>query len=113
MQNPPSSARRAAVGSVFLDILEQRDFPVSELRLCASSRSVGRRLKVRGQEIEVEAVTPELLSEVDIRVHLGERRRQPRGGPAGSAAGRGGHRRQLGLSHGPGRAAGRAGSQRR
>ena len=55
-----------AVGSVFLDILEQRDFPVSELRLCASSRSVGRRLKVKGQEIEVEAVTPELLSEVDI-----------------------------------------------
>ena len=55
-----------AVGSVFLDILEQRDFPVSELRLCASSRSVGRRLKVRGQEIEVEAVTAELLSEVDI-----------------------------------------------
>lgn len=55
-----------AVGSVFLDILEQRDFPTSEVRLCASSRSVGKRLKVKGQEVEVEALTPELLSEVDI-----------------------------------------------
>ena len=55
-----------AVGSVFLDILEQREFPISEVRLCASSRSVGKRLRVKGQEIEVEAVTPELLSEVDI-----------------------------------------------
>ena len=55
-----------AVGSVFLDILEQRGFPTSEVRLCASSRSVGKRLKVKGQEVEVELVTPELLGEVDI-----------------------------------------------
>ena len=38
-----------AVGSVFLDILEQRGFPTSEVRLCASSRSVGKRLKVKGR----------------------------------------------------------------
>ena len=55
-----------AVGSVFLDILEQRDFPAGEVRLCASSRSVGKRLKVKGREVEVELVTPELLGEVDI-----------------------------------------------
>ena len=55
-----------AVGSVFLNILEERHFPASEIRLCASKRSVGKKLKVMGREIAVEEVTPRLLSEVDI-----------------------------------------------
>ena len=55
-----------AVGKVFLDILEERDFPASEVRLCASSRSVGKRIALKGQELVVEAVSPKLLSEVDI-----------------------------------------------
>ena len=55
-----------AVGRVFLDILQEREFPYSSLRLCASSRSAGRMLSVGGREIEVEEATPELLGEVDI-----------------------------------------------
>ena len=55
-----------AVGRVFLDILEERKFPTTNIRLCASERSVGKKLKVNGQEIAVELVTPELLSQVDI-----------------------------------------------
>lgn len=55
-----------AVGRVFLQILEERDFPASEIRLCASKRSVGKRLRVRGQEIEVEEATPELFGQVDL-----------------------------------------------
>ncbi len=55
-----------AVGQVFLDILEERDFPLKSVRLCASERSVGKKLKLRGEEIEVELATPELLSEVDF-----------------------------------------------
>jgi aspartate-semialdehyde dehydrogenase len=55
-----------AVGRVFLDILEERNFPTTDIRLCASERSVGKNLKVNGQEIAVELVTPELLSQVDI-----------------------------------------------
>ena len=55
-----------AVGQVFLHILEERDFPMKSARLCASERSVGKKLKLRGEDIEVELATPELLSEVDF-----------------------------------------------
>jgi aspartate-semialdehyde dehydrogenase len=55
-----------AVGRVCLDILEERDFPASEIRLCASKRSVGKKLSVKGKEITVEEATPQLFSEVDL-----------------------------------------------
>lgn len=55
-----------AVGRVFLRMLEERKFPASEIRVCASERSVGRRLSVNGQELVIEQATPKLLSEVDF-----------------------------------------------
>lgn len=55
-----------AVGQVCLRILEERKFPASAIRLCASKRSVGKKLKVFGQELPVEEATPRLFSEVDI-----------------------------------------------
>ena len=55
-----------AVGQVFLRIIEERGFPAERIRLCASERSVGKKLTVRGEEIAVELATPELLSEVDF-----------------------------------------------
>ena len=55
-----------AVGRVFLRILEERRFPASAIRLCASERSVGKKLTVNGQELEIEEATPELLGDVDI-----------------------------------------------
>ena len=55
-----------AVGSVFLSILEERSFPATEVRLCASERSWGRKLTVLGEERTVEEATPELLGEVDL-----------------------------------------------
>jgi aspartate-semialdehyde dehydrogenase len=42
-----------AVGSVILEILESRRFPVDELVPVASSRSVGRYLAFKGQQVEV------------------------------------------------------------
>lgn len=55
-----------AVGQVFLRILEERSFPASTIRLCASARSFGKKLKVRGEMLTVEEATPQLLSEVDF-----------------------------------------------
>ena len=55
-----------AVGGVFLRMLEERNFRSSAIRLCASSRSIGKRLKVNGRELAVEEATPQLLAEVDI-----------------------------------------------
>ena len=55
-----------AVGDVFLRVAEERNFPIDEIRLCASERSVGKKLTFRGEQIEVELCTPELLKEVDF-----------------------------------------------
>jgi aspartate-semialdehyde dehydrogenase len=46
-----------AVGLEMIKTLEQRDFPMSELRLLASSRSAGKKLKFKGKDIEVEELT--------------------------------------------------------
>jgi aspartate-semialdehyde dehydrogenase len=42
------------VGGVMLRILEERSFPVDELRLFASARSAGRTIPVKGQNVTVE-----------------------------------------------------------
>jgi len=42
------------VGQVMRKLLEERDFPATEVRFFASARSAGRKLEFRGQEIEVE-----------------------------------------------------------
>src|SRR5438093_704084 len=42
------------VGGVMLSVLAERDFPVDELRVFASSRSAGRRLSMVGGEVVVE-----------------------------------------------------------
>ncbi len=55
-----------AVGQVFLDVLQERSFPVDSIRLCASERSVGKKLKVFGEEIPVELVRKKLLRQSDI-----------------------------------------------
>ncbi len=47
-------------------ILDERDFPVDELRLFASSRSAGRTLGFRGEEIVVEDAAQADPSGIDI-----------------------------------------------
>src|SRR5258708_38005834 len=42
------------VGQVMRNLLEERDFPTTSVRFFASARSQGRKLRFRGQEIEVE-----------------------------------------------------------
>jgi aspartate-semialdehyde dehydrogenase len=56
-----------AVGSVMIDIIDAREsVPWSEIRLIASPRSAGRKLRVRGEDIEVVALSPEAFDGVDI-----------------------------------------------
>lgn len=57
------------VGSVMLDLLAQRGFPVGELRLFASPRSAGKTLVWKGSPVVVEdvtTVTPDDLGGIDI-----------------------------------------------
>ena len=55
-----------AVGTEFLKLLEARDFPMKSLRLLASSRSAGAKLKFRGENLEVEELTPKSFKGIDI-----------------------------------------------
>ncbi|MCS7273622.1 MAG: aspartate-semialdehyde dehydrogenase [Fimbriimonadales bacterium] len=55
-----------AVGQELLQILEQRQFPISELRLFASERSVGKTLLFRGEAIPVHALRPDSFKGVDF-----------------------------------------------
>lgn len=55
-----------AVGTVMLDLLSTREDVWGEIRLVASPRSAGRRLPVRGQEVEVQALAPEVFDGVDV-----------------------------------------------
>jgi aspartate-semialdehyde dehydrogenase len=54
------------VGQEFINILEQREFPMASVHLLASDRSAGKKLFVNHQEIEVEEVTPHSFDQVDI-----------------------------------------------
>ncbi len=55
-----------AVGTVMLDLLSTRDDVWGEVRLIASPRSAGRHLRVRGADIEVLALAPEVFDGVDV-----------------------------------------------
>ncbi|MEW6720734.1 MAG: aspartate-semialdehyde dehydrogenase [Thermodesulfobacteriota bacterium] len=55
-----------AVGEVFLSILEERKFPIRNIRLLASERSVGKRLKFAGEEFPVELLSKDAFKGIDI-----------------------------------------------
>jgi aspartate-semialdehyde dehydrogenase len=56
-----------AVGTTMLEIIEAREtVPWSRVRLVASPRSAGRVIPVRGQDVVVEALAPEVFDGVDV-----------------------------------------------
>lgn len=55
-----------AVGTVLLQILSQRADVWGDIRLIASPRSAGRKLVVRGEEVEVTALAEDAFDGVDV-----------------------------------------------
>ena len=55
-----------AVGNEMIRMLEVRDFPVENLRLLASARSVGKKLKYKGQNILVEELKKDSFKGIEI-----------------------------------------------
>ena len=55
-----------AVGEALIEILEEREFPVSDLHLLASERSAGKRIQFRGKHLKVENVEEFDFSVADI-----------------------------------------------
>src|SRR5215469_6827212 len=55
-----------AVGTVMRSVVSERPDIWGEIRLIASARSAGRRLEVRGEEVVVQALAPEVFDGVDL-----------------------------------------------
>ncbi len=55
-----------AVGNQMIACLEERDFPIKNLILLASSRSEGKELEFRGRGIPVQVLSPESFRGIDI-----------------------------------------------
>ena len=76
-----------AVGGAMLDVLERRNFPLGELRLIASSRSVGKKLRFRGEEIAVQLLDPDAFKGIDIALFSAGGDRSLEFAPAAVASG--------------------------
>ncbi|MCX7847536.1 MAG: aspartate-semialdehyde dehydrogenase [bacterium] len=55
-----------AVGTEMVKTLERRNFPVASLKLLASARSVGKKIRFKGEEIAVEELTHEAFKGVEL-----------------------------------------------
>ena len=69
MATPVNVAIAGATGAVGVEMLltlEKRNFPVKNLKLLASARSVGKTFKFHGETIAVEEMTEDSFKGVDI-----------------------------------------------
>jgi aspartate-semialdehyde dehydrogenase len=76
-----------AVGVELMECLEQRRFPLSELRLFASARSAGKTLPFRGQQLPVRELTEDSFGGVDIALFSAGGSQSKRFAPAAVRAG--------------------------
>lgn len=54
------------VGQEFIKILEQRQFPISDIHLYASDRSAGKKLRFNGRDVPVKEMANDSFKGVDI-----------------------------------------------
>jgi aspartate-semialdehyde dehydrogenase len=57
-----------AVGETLLKVLEEREFPLDELRLLASERSAGQTRRFRGEDVEVQLAGDDSFEGIDIAI---------------------------------------------
>lgn len=55
-----------AVGQELLKLVQERNFPVGTLRLFASARSAGKKMKFGATEVVVEEAKPGVFADVDV-----------------------------------------------
>jgi aspartate-semialdehyde dehydrogenase len=76
-----------AVGRQMLACLEERKFPVAELRPLASERSLGKNVTFKGEEIPVEVLTKDSFRGVEIALFSAGGGRSKEYGPIAAQAG--------------------------
>lgn len=60
-----------AVGQEFLNLIEERNFPFADLKLLASKRSAGKKIRFMGREYTVEEATDDSFQGVEIALFAG------------------------------------------
>ncbi len=55
-----------AVGQTMIQVLEERNFPVNDIKFLASPASVGKKIRFKDQEIPIEEVTPDAFKNIDF-----------------------------------------------
>jgi aspartate-semialdehyde dehydrogenase len=55
-----------AVGRLIRRLLEERQFPIEDVRFLASARSAGKKLEFRGKEVVVDELRPEAFDDLDL-----------------------------------------------
>lgn len=55
-----------AVGQTMMKVLEERNFPINTLKVLASARSAGKKLRFKGQELTIEEATSNSFNGMDI-----------------------------------------------
>ena len=76
-----------AVGTTILRVLQERGFPIDELRLLASERSAGQTRAYAGREVPVTAVTPGSFEGIEIAIFSAGATRSREFAPHAIAAG--------------------------
>ncbi|MSO44008.1 MAG: aspartate-semialdehyde dehydrogenase [Thermoleophilia bacterium] len=76
-----------AVGSTMIRVLEERGFPVTELRPLASARSAGRIVEYLGKPFEVQTLTEDSFQNIQIALFAAGAERAQAFAPAAVEAG--------------------------
>ncbi|MBU0484169.1 MAG: aspartate-semialdehyde dehydrogenase [Proteobacteria bacterium] len=87
LYNVAVAGATGAVGGAMLEVLERRNFPVGELRLLASERSIGKKLKFKGKEIAVQLLSKDSFKGIDVALFSAGASRSLEFAPAAAAAG--------------------------
>ena len=66
MKNVAIAGATGAVGQELLSILAERNFPVKSLRLLASSRSAGKKIKFKDEDITVQELKHDSFQGIDL-----------------------------------------------
>jgi len=76
-----------AVGEAMIKILEERNFPIKEIRYLASERSEGKLLSFKGKEVKVERLTANSFKGVELALFSAGAARSKEFAPAAVEAG--------------------------
>src|SRR3972149_602038 len=91
-----------AVGEQMREVLEEREFPVGELRLLASERSAGQFLEFRGHQHRVDVLREDSFRDIDIGLFSAGGGVSAKFAPLAAAAGRRRGERQVRAACGSG-----------